>query len=94
MPDVSRPTLGDVRELDGERVRVTVPKPREDQRLVGIVDAGSGADEARLVVETASDGHASVVLRERDRDGVLRVFRGTGDGALVGRVDEVEVLEE
>lgn len=87
-----RPTIEEVRALDGERVRVTVPKPREDQRLVGVVEAG--ADETRLLVEAASEGHARVVLRARERDGVLHAVRGTGDGTLVGRVDAVEVLEE
>ena len=89
---MSRPTLEDVRALDGERVRLTVPRPREDQRIVGVVDAG--ADEVRLAVETASEGHATVVLRERDRDGVLRAFRGESGATLVGRVNELEVVEK
>lgn len=89
---MSRPTLDDVRRLDGQRVRVTVPKPREDQRLVGVVDAGGAA--VRLAVETTSGEHASVTLRERERDGVLRAFRGADGSTLVGRVKRVEVLEE
>lgn len=89
---MTRPTLDDVRDLDGERVRLTVPRPREDQLIVGVVDAAG--DTVRLAVETASDGHATVVLRERDRDGVLRAFRGADGATLVGRVNEVEVLEE
>jgi hypothetical protein len=92
---VSGPTLEEIRALDGERVRLTGPWPREDQRIVGVVDAGTGDDPAvRVAVETASDGHATAVLRERDRDGVLRAFRGASGGTLVGRVNEVEVLEE
>ena len=89
---MSRPTLDDVRALDGERVRVTLPKPREDQRLVGVVEAD--AEGVRLQVETASEGHATVVLRERERDGVLRAFRESGDGTLVGRVKRLERIEK
>ena len=86
------PTLDDVRGLDGERVRLTVPKPREDQRLVGVVDVDG--DDVTVAVETASDDHATVVLRERDRDGVLRAFRGTDGATLVGRVKRVERVEK
>jgi len=86
------PTLEAVRELAGERVRVTVPKPREDQRLVGVV--GVEGDWVTVAVETASDEHATVVLRERERDGVLRAFRGSGGSMLVGRVERVERVEK
>lgn len=86
------PTLDDLRRLDGERVRVTVPKPREDQRLVGIVDGGGSA--VTLAVETASDDHATVVLRERERDGVVRAFRGPDGGTLIGRVQRVDTVEK
>lgn len=86
------PTLDDLRRLDGERVRVTVPKPREDQRLVGVVDGGGSA--VTLAIETASDAHATVVLRERERDGVVRAFRGLDGETLVGRVKRVETVEK
>lgn len=88
---MSRPTLDEVRKLAGQRVRVTVPKPREDQRLEGILRVdGEGV---RLEVETTSDGHATVVFRERDGDGVLRVFRGSDAGTLIGRVERIETVE-
>lgn len=87
---MTRPTLEEVRRLDGERVRVTVPKPREDQRLVGVLDAGD--ERVTLAVETVSDGHATVELRERERDGVLRAFRD-GGSTLVGRVKRIETVE-
>jgi hypothetical protein len=91
---MSRPTLDAIRRLAGERVRVTIPKPRENQRLVGVVDASDAASgEVTLTVETTSEEHATVVLRERDRDGVLRAFRGTEGSTLVGRVKRVDRLE-
>jgi hypothetical protein len=91
---MSRPTLDAIRRLAGERVRVTIPKPRENQRLVGVVDASDAASgEVTLTVETTSEEHATVVLRERDRDGVLRAFRGAEGSTLVGRVKRVERLE-
>ena len=80
-------------------MRLTVPRPREDQRLVGVVDVERGTDgeddseRVTLAVETASDGHATVELRERQRDGVLRAFRA-GDSTLVGRVKQVTTVEE
>lgn len=86
------PTLEEVRRLDGECVRVTVPKPREDQRLVGVVE--SDAPAVTLVVEAASGDHATVVLRERERDGVVRAFRGADGGTLIGRVKRVETVEK
>ena len=86
------PTFDELRGLDGERVRLTVPKPREDQRLVGVVD-GEGPT-VTLAVETASDDHATVVLRERERDGVVRAFRGTDGQTLIGRVKRVESAEK
>jgi hypothetical protein len=46
-----------------------------------------------LTVETRSEEHASVVLREWDRDGVLRAFRGAEGSTLVGRVKRVDRLE-
>ena len=82
-------------------MRLTVPRPREDQRLVGVVDVerggdgedGDGRERVTLAVETASDGHATVELRERERDGVLRAFRA-GDSTLVGRVKRVSTVEK
>lgn len=88
---MSRPTLDEVQKLAGQRVRVTVPKPREDQRLEGVL-RGNG-EGVRLEVETASDGHATVVFRERDGDGVLRAFRGPDAGTLIGRVERIETVE-
>lgn len=88
---MSRPTLDEVRRLEGERVRLTVPKPREDQRLVGTVTVDG--DRVTLAVETESDDHATVLLEERDRDGVLRAFRGAEGSTLVGRVRRVETVE-
>ena len=88
---MSRPTLEAVRRLDGERVRVTIPRPRENQRLVGVVDASG--DRVTLSVETASDEHATVEFREREGDGVLRAFRD-GGSTLVGRVKRVASVEE
>lgn len=89
---MSGPTLEEFRGLDGERVRATVPKPREDQRLVGVVECDGPA--VTLVVDAASGDHASVVLRERERDGVVRAFRGPDGETLVGRVKRVEVVEK
>jgi hypothetical protein len=85
------PTLEEVRRLDGERVRLTIPKPREDQRLVGVVDVDGG--RVTLAVETPSDDHATVELRERERDGVVRAFRDDGS-TLVGGVKRVSTVEE
>ncbi|QLD87514.1 hypothetical protein HWV07_00065 [Natronomonas salina] len=89
---MSGPTLDEFGELDGERVRVTVPKPREDQRLVGVVECDGPA--VTLAVEAASGDHATVVLRERERDGVVRAFRGADGETLVGRVKRVETVEK
>lgn len=88
---MSRPTLEELRRLDGERVRVTIPRPREDQRLVGVVDASG--ERVTLTVETASDDHATVEFREREGDGVLRAYR-EGGSTLVGRVKRVESVEK
>lgn len=88
--------MAEFRERAGERVRLTVPKPREDQRLVGTIAV---ADE-RVVVEVDADGvaagsaHTQIELRERARDGVVRAFRGRDGDVLVGRVARVEVLED
>ena len=61
-----------------------VPKPRENQRLEGIVEVDDGA--VTLVVDgrdaSGSDRFGRVPLGERERDAVLQAYRE--DGALVG----------
>ncbi|MFW5965061.1 MAG: hypothetical protein ACOCQM_09350 [Natronomonas sp.] len=88
---MSRPTLDDIAALAGSRVELTVPKPREDQRLVGTVVAeGEGL---RLRVDGGkSENHATIRLRKRERDGVVRAFRGPDGDLLVGRVKRVVEL--
>jgi len=89
---MSGPSLADVRALAGQRVRVVVPKPREDQRVVGTVVV-DGRD-VRLRVgggSVRSDRFGTLEFRERDGDGVLQAVRG--DGRLVGRVTRVSPLE-
>ncbi len=84
--------LADVRGLEGRRVRVVVPKPREDQRLVGVVEVDDG--DVRLRIEdtvAGPDRFRTVRFRERDGDGVLQAVRG--DGELVGRVKRVTDLD-
>lgn len=90
---MSGPSLDDVRGLDGRRVQVVVPKPREDQRLVGRVAVDDDDVQLRLDGAAAeTERFRTVELRERERDGVLRAFRS--DGSLVGRVRQVSGLEE
>lgn len=90
---MAAPTLADVRALAGDRVRLVVPKPREDQRLVGDIEVGDGT--IRLLVDAAAahtERFRTIELRERERDGVLRAYRS--DGSLIGRVASVEPVEE
>ncbi|WP_178917422.1 hypothetical protein [Natronomonas gomsonensis] len=88
---MSRPTLDDIAVFAGSRVELTVPKPREDQRLVGTVVAEG--EELRLRLDDGkSENHATVRLKERERDGVVRAFRGTDGDLLVGRVKRVVEL--
>jgi hypothetical protein len=46
-------SLADVRALEGHSVRVVVPNPREDQRLVGVVEADEAGVRLRLAGATA-----------------------------------------
>ena len=91
-PDVERPTADDVAALAGRRVRLIVPKPREDVRLVGRVAVEAGDVPLRIDGESSPDRFGIVRFRERDRDGVLRALRA--DGALPGRTKRLAVLEE
>ena len=79
--------------MAGRRVRLVVPKPREDQRLEGIVEVDDGA--VTLVVDgrdaSGSDRFGRVLLEERERDAVLQAYRE--DGALVGRVRRADELD-
>ncbi|MUV86739.1 hypothetical protein GJ631_09205 [Natronomonas sp. CBA1123] len=88
---MSRPTLDDIAALAGSRVELTVPKPREDQRLVGTVVA-EGAELRLRLDDGTSENHATVRLKERERDGVVRAFRGTDGDLLVGRVKRIDEL--
>ena len=78
--------------MAGRRVRLVVPKPREDRRLEGIVEVDDGA--VTLVVDGrdagGSDRFGRVLLGERERDAVLQAYRE--DGALVGRVRRADEL--
>jgi len=89
---MERPSLDDVRAMAGRRVRLVVPKPRENQRLEGIVEVDDGA--VTLVVDgrdaSGSDRFGRVLLGERERDAVLQAYRE--DGALVGRVRRADEL--
>ena len=87
---MERPSLDDVRAVAGRRVRLVVPKPRENQRIRGTVAVDDGA--VTVVVNAGSDRFGRVELRERERDSVLRAYRE--DGALVGRVKRFEELVE
>ena len=87
---MERPSLDDVRAAAGRRVRLVVPKPREDQRIEGTVAVDNGA--VTVVVDAGSDRFDRVELRERERDSVLRAYRE--DGALVGRVKQFDELAE
>ena len=88
---MERPTADDVAALAGRRVRLVVPKPREDMRLVGRV--ATEDDDPVLYVDgdPSADRFGVVRLRERDRDAVLWAYRN--DGALLGRVRRLAVLE-
>jgi hypothetical protein len=88
---MSRPTLDDIAALSGSRVELTVPKPREDQRLVGIVVAEDGELRLRLD-DRESENHATIRLKKRERDGVVRAFRGPDGDLLVGRVKRIVEL--
>ena len=89
---MERPSLDDVRAMAGRRVRLVIPKPRENQRLEGIVEVDDGA--VTLVVNGGdagrSDRFGRVLLGERERDAVLQAYRE--DGALVGRVRRADEL--
>ena len=89
---MERPTEDDLAALAGRRVRLVVPKPRENMRLVGRV--ATGADDPALHVDgdPSADRFGVVQLRERDRDAVLWAYRN--DGTLLGRVRRLAVLEE
>ena len=91
---MERPSLEDVRAAAGRRVRLVVPKPREDQRIEGTVavDDGTVTVAVDAGTENGSDRFGRVELRERERDTVLQAYRG--DGALVGRVERFEELAE
>ncbi|MFT4904232.1 MAG: hypothetical protein ACI8UR_000785 [Natronomonas sp.] len=91
---MSRPQLADVRAMAGERVRITVPKPRENQRLVGVVEVDGDRTLLRIDQDGVSETHATVELRERERDGVLRAFHGTDGTALIGRVKRIDAVKE
>ena len=89
---MERPTEGDLAALAGRRVRLVVPKPREDMRLVGRVATEDDDPVLHVDGDPSADRFEVVRLRERDRDGVLRAFRA--DGTLLGRVRRLAVLEE
>ena len=89
---MERPSLDDVRAAAGRRVRLVVPKPREDQRIEGTVDIDDGTVTVAVDGAAGSDRFGRVELRERERDAVLQAYRG--DGALVGRVTRFEELAE
>lgn len=86
------PSLADLEALAGEPVCVVVPKPREDQRLVGVVSVTDGTVELRLDGDAAGTARfRTVELRERARDGVVQAYHS--DGSLVGRVADVSRVE-
>jgi hypothetical protein len=89
---MERPTEDDLAALAGRRVRLIVPKPREDMRLVGRV--ATEDDDPVLYVDgdPSADRFGVVRLQERDRDAVLRAYRN--DGTLLGRVRRLAVLEK
>jgi hypothetical protein len=89
---MERPTEDDLAALAGRRVRLVVPKPREDMRLVGRV--ATEDDDPVLYVDgdPSADRFGVVRLQERDRDAVLRAYRN--DGTLLGRVRRLAVLEK
>ena len=89
---MERPTEDDLAALAGRRVRLIVPKPREDMRLVGRV--ATEDDDPVLYVDgdPSADRFGVVRLRERDRDAVLRAYRA--DGTLLGRVRHLAALEK
>ncbi len=89
---MERPTEDDLVALAGRRVRLVVPKPRENQRLVGRVATGDDDVVLRVDGGPSPDRFGTVRLRERERDSVLRAYRD--DGRLVGRVRRLSVLEE
>ena len=78
--------------MAGRRVRLVIPKPRENQRLEGVIEVDDGT--VTLVVDgrdaSGSDRFGQVLLRERERDAVLQAYRE--DGALVGRVRRADEL--
>ena len=89
---MERPTADDVAVLAGRRVRLIVPKPREDMRLVGRVVAEDDDPVLHVDGDPSADRFGVVRLRERDRDAVLRAYRD--DGTLLGRVRHLAVLEK
>ena len=88
---MERPTEDDLAALVHRRVRLVVPKPREDMRLVGRV-ATEDDDPVLHVDDPSADRFGVVRLRERDRDAVLRAYRA--DGTLLGRVRHLAALEK
>ena len=87
---MERPSMDDVRAVAGRRVRLVIPKPRENQRIKGTIAVDNGA--VTVLVDAGSDRFGRVELRERERDAILQAYRG--DGALIGRVKRVEELAE
>ena len=88
---MERPTEDDLAALAGRRVRLIVPKPREDMRLVGRVATEDDDPILHVDGDPSADRFGVVRFRERDSDGVLRAYRN--DGALLGRVRRLAVLE-
>ena len=88
---MERPTADDVAALVGRRVRLVVPKPREDMQLVGRVETEDDDPVLYVDGDPSADRFGVVRLRERDRDAVLRAYRA--DGALLGRVRRLAALE-
>ena len=81
---MSGPSLADVRASECHSGRVVVPKPREDQRLIGIVEADEAGVRLRLAGAPAGpERFRTVELREREGDGVRRAVRS--DGTSIGR---------
>ena len=89
---MERPTEDDLAALAGRRVRLIVPKPREDMRLVGRVATEDDDPVLHVDGDPSTDRFGIVRLRERDRDAVLRAYRN--DGTLLGRVRRLAVLEK
>ena len=89
---MERPTEDDLAALAGRRVRLVVPKPREDMRLVGRVATDDNDPVLYVDGDPSADRFGVVRLQERDRDAVLRAYRN--DGTLLGRVRRLAVFEK